>query len=60
MSAKSYPVPVSATSDLEAARKVAALTKLAHHLDVESLALLAGAAAKPGAAAKLKQFKSFL
>jgi len=55
-----FPIPIPASNDLEASRKAAALAIIAASLNVDSLGIIAKAAKKPGADAKLKNFQSYL
>lgn len=58
--AKTYPVAITAESEIEAARKRAALEKLALNLTADNLILIGNASAKPNANAKIKQYAAFL
>lgn len=57
---KNLTIPVKCASDMEAARKSAALVKIAANMDADGLAFLATLSAKPGANAKLVANKSLL
>jgi len=59
MTVKALPVNIPGASDMECTRKQVALATIAN-LSVESLTIMAQAAAKPGADAKLKRFKAVL
>jgi hypothetical protein len=60
MQSKTYSITLTASDELEANRKLAALTKIGAGLTTDNLVLIAGAAGKPGANAKLQSVKSFL
>lgn len=55
--ATTYPIPVPATSAVDATRKVNALETIAANLNAEALGILANLAKKPGASDKLIKHK---